>query len=64
MGKAQKDPLVDMLTHIPVSPKSKQEKDSLIAVKKAPDISNEQFILLLNQVAKQAKTKDDFKEFM
>lgn len=64
MGKAQKDPLVDMLTHIPVSPKTKQERDSIISVKKAPEISNEQFILLLNQVASQVKTKDDFKDFL
>lgn len=64
MGKAQKDPLVEMLSHIPVSPKTQQEKDSIASVKKVTDISNEQFILLLNQVASQSKTKDDFKEFL
>ena len=63
-GDAQKDPLVDMLQHIPVSPKTKTKKDSIIAEKKAPDISNEQFQLLLNQVAAQAKTKDDFKDYL
>ncbi|MCS3532790.1 PKD domain-containing protein [Chryseobacterium sp. JUb7] len=63
-GAAQKDPLVDMLQYIPVSPKSKSKKDSLITEKKAPEISNEQFQLLLNQVAAQAKTKDDFKEYV
>ena len=64
MGSAQKDPLVDMLQHIPVSPKTKSKKDSIIAEKKAPEISNEQFQLLLNQVAAQAKTKDDFKDYL
>ena len=64
VGDAQKDPLVDMLQYIPVSPKSKSKKDSLVAEKKAPEISNEQFQLLLNQVAAQAKTKDDFKDYL
>lgn len=63
-GAAQKDPLVDMLQYIPVSPKSRSKKDSILAVKKAPEISNEQFQLLLNQVAAQTKTKDDFKEYV
>ena len=63
-GEAQKDPLVDMLQYIPVSPKTKSRKDSVAAEKKAPEISNEQFQLLLNQVAAQAKTKDDFKEYL
>lgn len=63
-GAAQKDPLVDMLQYIPVSPKSKSKKDSIIAERKAPEISNEQFQLLLNQVAAQAKTKDDFKDYL
>ncbi|MDR2206474.1 MAG: PKD domain-containing protein [Flavobacteriaceae bacterium] len=64
MGDAQKDPLVDMLQHIPVSPKSIVEKDSVAVEKKAPEISNEQFQLLLNQVAAQVKTKDDFKDYL
>lgn len=64
MGSAQKDPLVDMLQYIPVSPKTKSKKDSVIAEKKAPEISNEQFQLLLNQVAAQNKTKDDFKDYL
>jgi PKD repeat protein len=63
-GEAQKDPLVDMLQYIPVSPKTKSKKDSLIADKKIPEISNEQFQILLNQVALQVKTKDDFKEYL
>ncbi|WP_415325633.1 PKD domain-containing protein [Chryseobacterium sp. MMS23-Vi53] len=63
-GEAQKDPMVDMLQYIPVSPRTKSKKDSVIAEKKAPEISNEQFQLLLNQVAAQAKTKDDFKDYL
>lgn len=63
-GDAQKDPLVDMLQYIPVSPKTKTKKDSILAEKKAPEISNEQFQLLLNQVAAQVKTKDDFKDYV
>lgn len=63
-GEAQKDPLVDMLQYIPVAPKTKSKKDSAIAEKKAPEISNEQFQLLLNQVAAQTKTKDDFKDYL
>jgi len=53
-----------MLQYIPVSPKTKSKKDSIIAEKKAPEISNEQFQILLNQVALQAKTKDDFKDYL
>ncbi|MCU7619176.1 PKD domain-containing protein [Chryseobacterium sp. PBS4-4] len=64
VGAAQKDPLVDMLQYIPVSPKSKLKKDSLVAEKKAPEISNEQMQLLLNQVTAQLKTKDDFKDYV
>ncbi|WP_267403926.1 MULTISPECIES: PKD domain-containing protein [unclassified Chryseobacterium] len=64
MGSAQKDPLVDMMQYIPVSPKSVSKTDSVIAEKKAPEISNEQFKLLLNQVAAEAKTKDDFKDYV
>lgn len=64
VGSAQKDPLVDMLQYIPVSPKSKSKKDSIAVESKAPEISNEQFQLLLNQVATQLKTKDDFKDYL
>lgn len=64
VGSAQKDPLVDMLQYIPVSPKSKMKKDSLFVENKAPEISNEQLQLLLNQVAAQLKTKDDFKDYL
>lgn len=64
VGDAQKDPLVDMLQYIPVSPKYKLKKDSISVENKAPEISNEQFQLLLNQVAAQLKTKDDFKDYL
>ncbi|MDF2552634.1 MAG: hypothetical protein K0R77_1909 [Chryseobacterium sp.] len=64
IGNAQKDPLVDMLQYIPVSPKTKSKKDSVITEKNAPEISNEQFRLLLNQVAAQTKTKDDLKDYL
>jgi len=64
VGNAQKDPLVDMLQYIPVSPKSKLKKDSISVEKKAPEISNEQLQLLFNQVAAQLKTKDDFKDYL
>lgn len=63
-GEAQKDPLVDMLQYIPVSPKAKSRKDSTILKEKVSEISNEQFQLLLNQVVVQAKTKDDFKDYL
>ena len=63
-GEAQKDPLVDMLQYIPVSPASKSIKDTAVPGKKTPEISNEQFQILLNQVAAQSKTKDDFREYL
>lgn len=63
-GSPQKDPLVDMLQYIPVSPKSNNKTDPATEAKKAPEISNEQFQLLLNQVAAQSKTKDDFKDYL
>ena len=53
-----------MLTNIPVAPKTPKKEDTLPSAKKVPDISNEQFILLLNGVASQAKTKDDFKDYL
>ena len=63
-GKVQKDPLVDFIGHLPVTPAPQKEKDSIPSPKKAPDISVEQFQLLLGQVAAQSKTKDDFKEYL
>lgn len=63
-GAPQKDPLVEMLQYIPVAPKNTTEKDTIAKVFKAPEISNEQFQLLLHQVANQNKTKEDFKEYL
>ena len=53
-----------MLENIPVSPRGNTKKDTLAEPKKAPEISNEQFQLLLNQVANQSKTKEDFKDYL
>ncbi|MEF9478745.1 PKD domain-containing protein [Chryseobacterium sp. 1B4] len=64
IGKAQKDPLVDALKYIPVSPKSVSKKDSVFTSKKIPEISNEQFRILLQQVAAESKTKEDFSSYM
>lgn len=63
-GDPQKDPLVEMLQHIPVAPKTISARDSIVQSKKAPEISNEQFGLLLLQVAAQSKTKEDFKDYL
>ncbi|AMA50390.1 MULTISPECIES: PKD domain-containing protein [Flavobacterium] len=62
-GMAKKDPLEDMLGYIPVSPKHDNHKESNEKTKTS-EISNEQFQLLLKQVAAQVKTKDDFKEYL
>lgn len=64
MGDAEKDPLIDLLQYISVSPKVRFPKDSVVNVKKASEISNEQFKLLLDQVASNTKTKDDFKDYL
>jgi hypothetical protein len=63
-GSVKKDPLEDMLQYVPVSPKSKTQKDSIIAIKKAPKVSEDQFEILLNKVAEGSKVKDDFSEFL
>ncbi|UCA61775.1 PKD domain-containing protein [Chryseobacterium rhizoplanae] len=64
MGNPEKDPLVEALKYIPVSPKTAGKKDSVSASKKIPEISNEQFRLLLQQVAAESKTKEDFSSYM
>lgn len=63
-GSVKKDPLEDMLQYVPVAPKNKVQKDSVIAIKKAPKISEDQFEILLNKVADGSKVKDDFAEFL
>ncbi|QAR30247.1 PKD domain-containing protein [Ornithobacterium rhinotracheale] len=64
MGEAQKDPLVDMLSNIPVAPKSNTAETKNPTIKEILDISNEQFKLMLNKVASEEKTKEDFKEYL
>lgn len=64
-GNPQKDPLEDLLRNIhgvpvlnPLEKKIKQAEES-----KAPDISENQFQILLLEVAKQSKTKEDFIQY-
>lgn len=63
-GAAKKDPLEEMLQYVPVAPKTKTQKDSIVAIKKAPKISEDQFEILLNKVAEGSKVKDDFSEYL
>lgn len=63
-GSVKKDPLEDMLQYVPVAPKNKIQKDSVVAIKKAPKISEDQFEILLNKVAEGSKVKDDFSDFL
>lgn len=63
-GSVKKDPLDDMLQYVPVAPKNKTQKDSIIPIKKAPKISEDQFEILLNKVAEGSKVKDDFADFL
>ncbi|SNR31279.1 PKD domain-containing protein [Flavobacterium sp. ov086] len=63
-GSVKKDPLEDMLQYVPVAPKTKTQKDSIAAIKKAPKISEDQFEILLGKVAEGSKVKDDFSEFL
>ena len=65
-GPAQIDPAEEFAMTLPVVPPSskKKQKDSQKNASTAPSISEEQFELLLHQVAKQSKTKDDFGAFL
>ncbi len=65
-GPAQIDPAEEYAMTLPVVPPSSRKKSKLTDKGKnnAPSISEEQFELLLHQVAKQSKTKDDFAEFL
>lgn len=63
-GSVKKDPLEDMLQYVPVAPKAKTPKDSVVAIKKAPKISEDQFEILLNKVAEGSKVKDDFADYL
>jgi PKD repeat protein len=63
-GAAKKDPLEEMLQYVPVAPKTKTQKDTITAIKKAPKISEDQFEILLKKVAEGSKVKDDFSEYL
>jgi hypothetical protein len=63
-GPAKVDPLEQMLQFVPVAPKAKTQKDSIIPIKKAPKISEDQFEILLNKVAEGSKVKDDFSDYL
>jgi PKD repeat protein len=65
-GPAQIDPAEEYAMTLPVVPPSSKKKSgkSDKNKKNAPKISEEQFELLLHQVAKQSKTKDDFGTFL
>lgn len=65
-GPAQIDPAEEFAMTLPVVPPSskKKHKESQKNNSTAPSISEEQFELLLHQVAKQSKTKDDFGNFL
>lgn len=65
-GDPQKDPLDELLEKAPVAPtptKKKQESNnSLPGI--APNISEDQFELMLMQVSKKEKTKEDFAQYL
>lgn len=65
-GPAQIDPAEEFAMTLPVVPPSskKKQKESQKSALNAPSISEEQFEILLHQVAKQSKTKDDFGAFL
>ncbi len=64
-GNPQKDPMEEFLRNIPGVPveTSVQQKIKNAENNKAPDISENQFKLLLLDVAKQSKTKEDFSKY-
>jgi len=67
MGVKQIDPAVEYRQYaIPYSPTFEKPTPPTpkVEVKKAPDISEEQFELLLHAVAKMSKTKEDFKDYL
>lgn len=65
-GPAQIDPAEEFAMTLPVVPPSSKKKSNKSDKNKknAPKISEEQFELLLHQVSKQSKTKDDFGTFL
>ncbi|MEN7551930.1 PKD domain-containing protein [Rapidithrix thailandica] len=65
-GDPQKDPMEEFLDNVPLTPMPKKEKRPEEPKKPAlaPDISEEQFELMILQVAAQAKTKEDFAQYI
>lgn len=65
-GPAQMDPAEEFAMTLPVVPPSSKKKSNANDKNKksAPKISEEQFELLLHQVAKRSKTKDDFATYL
>lgn len=64
VGKPEKDPLVDALKYIPYSPKPTAKSDTLSALPKIPEISNEKLRILLQQIASESKTKEDLNPYI
>lgn len=64
-GEPQIDPMEEFLEKIPLKPSPKNaKKDTIVKnLEIAPDVSEDQFELLLMQVANQSKTKDDFGKY-
>ncbi len=64
-GLPQKDPVDEHVMGLPIAPTpiSMIEQPAFVQ-KKAPEISNEQFEILLLKVAEQSKTKEDFSEYL
>ncbi len=64
-GEPQIDPMEEFIETIPLKLKEKApKKDSIIPLELAPDVSEDQFELLLMQVANQSKTKEDFSKYI
>lgn len=64
-GNPQKDPMEEFLRHIPAVPIETpvEEKINKVVENLAPSISENQFKLLLLEVAKQNKAKEDFGKY-
>lgn len=64
-GDPQRDPMEEFVDGVPLKPKPREaKKDSIKPLSIAPDISNDQFELMLMQVANQSKTKEDFAKYI
>lgn len=64
-GAPQIDPVDEYVLNLPVAPTPITYIEKPVAEKKtAPEISSEQFEILLLKVAEQSKTKEDFNEYL